>query len=832
MVPEVLLALLGVSGEVIILVPATGTHPARFAVNPDLDLLEPPERASLDRLVQIGYAFRELERFVGREHTASALSAVGAAKDGPRRGNNGSLYRNALASGVNDVLTTYEANILRLEQDILRGALPALPAALESALSVYTELLPALWAGTVEPVAHSDMKGSSLLHHLHAQCLAAGAPALEKTLRVLFARTNRAQHQQLLAWTAHGLLVDPHHEFYVVPTRAGGGYGDVFIGNEDGDGDGLVDAWRSDDDDDDEHGSDGEMEDDDTSDYFTRGHRNSSKSGNDGGEMEWHGRFQVSLERLPPGVELPVAEAVLFAGRAVRILSKPKGGFKFSGQTSRGTNCSNSLLPSSVTQSATQLIRGFASSHESFDRREFENVVENIRKPLADRLGRLAIKDANLPKHLQGLRSYFLLGNGDFYQTFLEDAHSLFSVAPRLSTAEADLLLPFREAATKSSAANDHAHRRFRPRLFLEDENGDAFDKDNKTKNDDGNNPQRVPAYDGWDGLTLEYSVPWPLGLVLTQSTMKRYGEMFKYLLRLRRAANSLDKAWIRLRRVANARATTTPGALRAEEEREMRRRRMAHNHENASSSGRAHEACSRARRDIAFLINNWLTYLQTDVVEAQFVEMMGKLGEMTEKVSDGNVSGDDDNSDDDSDDDSRYDYDFDQAVRLHRNFLANLGAQSFLDLPGVSQSVEATLSLSRTICETIGKLPLTGFFESSTNEEKVTASVDALADLFTEVSHELYDTLRSDRLANDPKAPYLRRLLLRLNFNDFVGANASAARVRKKEELKKIASSAMHSAAPSAFGSAAPSVRSSVTSLGSIRGGWNASDPPTPKRW
>ena len=122
----------------------------------------------------------------------------------------------------------------------------------------------------------------------------------------------------------------------------------MFIGNEDGDGDGLVDAWRSDDDDDDEHGSDGEMEDDDTSDYFTRGHRNSSKSGNDGGEMEWHGRFQVSLERLPPGVELPVAEAVLFAGRAVRILSKPKGGFKFSGQTSRGTNCSNSLLPSSV----------------------------------------------------------------------------------------------------------------------------------------------------------------------------------------------------------------------------------------------------------------------------------------------------------------------------------------------------------------------------------------------------------------------------------------------------------------------------------------------------
>ena len=48
----------------------------------------------------------------------------------------------------------------------------------------------------------------------------------------------------------------------------------------------------------------------------------------DGGEGEWHRGFQVSLEALPPGVELPAAEATLFVGRAVRVLSQPRGDFR------------------------------------------------------------------------------------------------------------------------------------------------------------------------------------------------------------------------------------------------------------------------------------------------------------------------------------------------------------------------------------------------------------------------------------------------------------------------------------------------------------------------
>jgi gamma-tubulin complex component 4 len=425
MVPEVLLALLGVPGEVIVLVPATATAPERFAVNADLRILEPPERASLDRLVAVGYAFRELESFVRRENEAGALAAVGAETLGPRRGHGGSLYRRALASGVADVLTDYESAILKLEQDILRGIVPALPAALESALSEFSLVLPSLWA-VIEPVADANtLKGAALLHHLRAASLAAGAPALERALRKLEARAARAAYQQLLAWTVHGRLVDPHGEFWVRPIKGAGGEGGVYLGN--GDLEGVTNG-------DEDFGRDGEAfdagrvvgasdsEDDDDDDAFSFSHAHASSSRSarrarrDGGEREWHRGFQVSLEALPPGVELPAAEAALFTGRAVRVLSNPRGAFRresrrnaldaegeeaFDSARKNATDASSSsLLPDAVLDAAAAQIQSLAVSDEAFDRARFERVVERIRKPVADRLGKLVVVDAELPRHL------------------------------------------------------------------------------------------------------------------------------------------------------------------------------------------------------------------------------------------------------------------------------------------------------------------------------------------------------------------------------------------------------------------------------------------------
>ena len=772
MVPEVLLALLGVPGEVIVLAPATDDAPERFRVAPDLPFLDAPERACLDRLVALGYAFRCLESFVARENEAGTLAAVGAEASTSGRGERergrgtgagGSLYRRALAAGVSEVLVAYEAAILRLEQDVLRGVTPALPAALESALASFAIVLPALHA-TLAPVIDSDgappdhpprvrparsrtrrafesfpektvipgtltrpifpspppyrivhpsdLRGAALLHHLHAASLSAGAPQLESALRALRARCERALYQQLLAWTVHGLLVDPHGEFFVRPVRGAGGDGGVWLGGDDR---GVELDPR-----DGDFGSG-------ASTLYSRG--GDDDDDGDGGESEWHRGFQVSLEALPPGVELPAAEATLFVGRAVRVLSRPRGAFR--GQ---------SLLPESTSAEATAALRRLARSDGEFHRAAFDAAVEGIRRPVAARLGRLVVTDARLLAHLEALRNYHLLGRGDFFQAFFDEAANLLSAPPRPATAEADMIAPFAQAALKSSARDDPLVANFRLRFRPE---GDA--REPQTEPPEGSeyassspvDGYRVPSFDGWDALELEYRVPWPLGLLLTRDALRRYNALHRYLFRLRRTALALDDAWFQLRRKAAGASTTTPGALRAGEQRAARERRR-------NGDDAAFEACQRARRDVSFLVNNWLTYLQVDVVEAQYREMIARVERAARE-------------------------DFAEAQRAHRSFLAAVAAQSFLDLASVTDVVEAIMRLAANLCAVVASLPADG----SPPSEDAAADAEAIGAAFARQSAALYGLLRSNRLADDPKAPYLRQLLLRLNYNEFFFAAA-----------------------------------------------------------
>ena len=145
---------------------------------------------------------------------------------------------------------------------------------------------------------------------------------------------------------------------------------------------------------------------------------------------------------------------------------------------------------------------------------------------------RAGVRDAKLAKHLEALRSYHLLGRGDFFQSFFEEAASLLALPPRANTAEADAAAPFAAAALKSSAFDDPLLPRFRLRFVspgggVSDEGNGAGAGGSSQKR--GPNV-RVPSYDSWDGLELEYATPWPLGLLLTRSVQRRYNHMFQYL--------------------------------------------------------------------------------------------------------------------------------------------------------------------------------------------------------------------------------------------------------------------------------------------------------------
>ena len=200
-------------------------------------------------------------------------------------------------------------------------------------------------------------------------------------------------------------------------------------------------------------------------------------------------------------------------------------------------------------------------------------------------------------------------------------------------------------------------------------------------------------------------------------------------------------------------------------------------------------ERCRSVRHEMAFLVNNWFTYLQVDVVEAQYRSMIERV-----EASEG---------------------DFSECQRAHRAFLAALTAQSFLDLPSVSNVVEVIMRLAGNLRAIVKSLPGDGFAGDVSVSEETAMEIEAIGAEFARQSAALYTVLKSNRLANDPKAPFLRTLLLRLNFNGVFFDDAAKA-------------SSGHDAATTG-GSDAPSVRSSTSSMKSFRSGWDEAIPPMP---
>ncbi|KAH1108029.1 hypothetical protein J1N35_011797 [Gossypium stocksii] len=106
---------------------------------------------------------------------------------------------------------------------------------------------------------------------------------------------------------------------------------------------------------------------------------------------------------------------------------------------------------------------------------------------------------------------------------------------------------------------------------------------------------------------------------------------------------------------------------------------------------------------------------------------------------------------------------DFTELVTFHQEYLSALISQSFLDIGSVSRILGSIMTLCLQFCWTIENQ------ESSQN----TCELERITEEFNKKSNSLYTILRSSRLAGSQRAPFLRRFLLRMNFNSFFEATA-----------------------------------------------------------
>ncbi|KAK7879108.1 hypothetical protein WMY93_034110 [Mugilogobius chulae] len=303
----------------------------------------------------------------------------------------------------------------------------------------------------------------------------------------------------------------------------------------------------------------------------------------------------------------------------------------------------------------------------------------------------------NVSEESQNEKGFLSSGSGELYQVFIDLAQHMLKTPPTAVT-EHDVNVAFQQAAHKVLLDDDN----LLPLLHL------TVDYQSKDKDPGGRD--QVPAQDssprdppqtGWAALGLSYRVQWPLHILFTPAVLEKYNVVFRYLLSVRRVQSQLQHLW----------------AL------QMQRKHLKSSQSDAPQW--------RLRNHMAFLIDNLQYYLQVDVLEAQFSQLLAQINSTR---------------------------DFESIRLAHDHFISNLLAQSFILLKPVFHCLSEILELCHSFCSLVG--------QNSTLDDRGLAQLDLLTKGFRRQSSLLFKILSSVR--NHQINSDLAQLLLRLDYNKY----------------------------------------------------------------
>ncbi|WJX19919.1 Gamma-tubulin complex component 4 [Trifolium repens] len=719
MLHELLLALLGYTGDLIIdrrnnLTADTPiSDECTFKLAPDISFIDPSDRELIERIITLGFYYRELERFSAKSRN---LNWIRSENVNPLENKeNPSVYRRALANGIVEILSIYTSSILHIEQLLLAETMPIL-ATVTQGLNKFFTLLPPLYELILE-IERGDIRGGQLLNLLHKKCHC-GVPELQTCIQRLLWHGHQVMYNQLASWMVYGILEDRHGEFFISRQE------DRNVENN--------------------------------SSHPEISEKLSRLSIADASLTDWHMGFHISLDMLPEYIPMRVAESILFAGKAVRVLRNPSPSFlsqddvypqvpkslpkihgfagRFNFQREPIINSGvqvEDLLPQSEADKIENMLLDLKESSE-FHKRSFECAVDSIQAIAASHLWQLVVVRADLNGHLKALKDYFLLAKGDFFQCFLEESRQLMRLPPRQSTAEADLMVPFQLASLKTIGEEDKYFSKVSLRMpsygitvkpsLLDVPKATSAAADGISGASLSNASSEM-SVDGWDGIALEYSIDWPLHLFFTQEVLSKYLKVFQYLLRLKRTQMELEKLWASvMHQYHSVFAKNKKSDQDKSPTTQLREQRF--------------RSMWRVREHMAFLIRNLQFYIQVDVIESQWNILQSHIQDS---------------------------HDFTELVGFHQEYLSALISQTFLDIGSVSRILDGIMKLCLQFCWNI---------ENQDNFSN-TSELEHIAEEFNKKSNSLYTILRSSRLAGSQRTPFLRRFLLRLNLNSFFESTA-----------------------------------------------------------
>ncbi|XP_060709516.1 gamma-tubulin complex component 4 isoform X2 [Hemiscyllium ocellatum] len=398
-------------------------------------------------------------------------------------------------------------------------------------------------------------------------------------------------------------------------------------------------------------------------------------------------QFSLRAEMLPSYIPVRVAEKILFVGESVQM---------FENQNVNHTRA-GSILKNQEDAFAAELHT--LKQQPLFNLVDFENLIDRIRSTVAEHLWKLMVEEAGLLGQLKIIKDFYLLGRGELFQAFIDSAQHLLKTPPTAVT-EHDVNVAFQKSAHKVLLDDDN----LLPLLHLTVEYHGKDPKDTAQSRDNSlreSSPREAPA-SGWSALGLSYKVQWPLHILFTPAVLEKYNIVFKYLLSVRRVQAELQHCW----------------AV------QMQRKHLSSNKSDATKW--------RLRNHMAFLVDNLQYYLQVDVLESQFSQLLQEINSIR---------------------------DFESIRLAHDRFLSNLLAQSFILLKPVFHCLNEILDLCHNFCSLVSQNP-------GPLDERGSSQLELLVTGFSRQSSLLFKILSSVR--NHQINADLAQLLLRLDYNKY----------------------------------------------------------------
>ena len=222
-----------------------------------------------------------------------------------------------------------------------------------------------------------------------------------------------------------------------------------------------------------------------------------------GATSVWEHKYRIRDEMIPSIITTDFANRVFLIGKSLNFIRY---------------GCGDSGWVESYSKSATRELN-FG------DMGELSTSTDEAYKTVMARLISLMEDKFALFSHLQALKKYLLLGQGDFIALLMESLASNLD-RPANSQYRHTLTAQLEHAIRNSNAQHDSADvlRRLDARM-LELSHGEI----------------------GWDVFTLEYRIDSPLDVIITPWASKQYLKVFNFLWRVKRVEFALSTTWRRV---------------------------------------------------------------------------------------------------------------------------------------------------------------------------------------------------------------------------------------------------------------------------------------------